>query len=115
MNLHAETVNDVCVIRVGEERLDAAVAVRFKEAVRTLTLGHRGRIVLDLGAVTFLDSSGLGALVAIMKSLLPDVQLDLAAPQPNVAKVLALTRMDTVFAIYADLSAALAHGQRNAG
>lgn len=115
MNLHAEIVNNVCVIRVCEDRLDAAVAVRFKDAMRELTLGVQGRVILDLGEVTFLDSSGLGALVAVMKSLLPDTRMDLAAPQANVSKVLGLTRMNAVFAIYPDTSAALACGQLDAG
>jgi anti-sigma B factor antagonist len=63
-------------------------------------------VVLDLGQVTFVDSSGLGAIVAVMKSMGDGRRLDLASLTPDVAKVFRLTRMDTVFLIHADLDRA---------
>lgn len=109
MRIAATEVAGVCLIRVDEPRIDAAVALRFKEAVRAAAGEGPGRVVLDLGAVTFLDSSGLGALVGTMKLLGPGRSLELAALQPNVARVLRLTRMDTVFTIHADAAAATGH------
>ena len=74
-----------------------------------MAAGHVGaarRVVLDLSRVTFVDSSGLGAIVAAMKMLAPDRRLDLAGLQTNVERVFRLTRMDTVFVIHADAGAA---------
>lgn len=100
MNLVCETVGDALVIRVGDERIDAAVAIRFKDRMRELTAGCGTRVVLDLGNVVFVDSSGLGAIVSVMKFLAPASKLELAALTPNVGKVFHLTRMDSVFAIH---------------
>ena len=50
--------------------------------------------------VAFLDSSGLGAVVAAMKALGPDRPLELAGLTPTVQKVFRLTRMDSVFKIH---------------
>jgi anti-sigma B factor antagonist len=88
------------VVRCLHERIDAANATEFRAAMRDVAEGSRGPVILDLAAVDFIDSSGLGAIVAVMKDLSPDRRLELAAPSQNVARVLALTRMDMVFTIH---------------
>ncbi|MBD3787496.1 MAG: STAS domain-containing protein [Sphingomonadales bacterium] len=115
MNLFAEALNGALVVRVDEERIDAAIAMRFKDRMREVTAQPSTRVVLDMSQVDFLDSSGLGAVVAVMKSLAPTRRLELSGLTPNVAKVFQLTRMDTVFRIHTDVEAALQEGLRNAG
>lgn len=88
------------VIGVEESRIDAAVAIEFKEAVRRAAAGSDEAVILDLSQVTFLDSSGLGAVVAVMKLLAPQRALELAGLTPSVARVFRLTRMDSVFTIH---------------
>ena len=114
MNLFSEASNGALIVRVDEPRLDAAVAIRFKEQMRDVTLQPAPRVILDMSRIEFLDSSGLGAVVAVMKSLAPDRQLELCGLTGNVDKVFRLTRMDTVFRIYPDLDAALNEGRRYA-
>ncbi|MGY6410941.1 MAG: STAS domain-containing protein [Alkalilacustris sp.] len=113
MELTAQAQGDALVVRVEEARIDAAVAIAFKEAMREVTSGPQPRVVLDLGRVTFLDSSGLGAVVSVMKHLGAGRRLELAALTPNVAKVFRLTRMDGVFTIHGAVPDAAS--QRHAG
>jgi len=103
-SLHGETL----VITPEFERIDASVAIRFKDEMRKLTDGARGRVVLDLEPIAFVDSSGLGAVVAVMKQLGGTKRLELANLQPTVAKVFRLTRMDSVFTIHTSIASALA-------
>lgn len=103
MDLGLVRSGDVPVIRVGEERIDSATAIQFKEGLRALADradARAGRLILDMGSVGFVDSSGLGAIVAAMKLLAPGLRLELAALTPNVARVFRLTRMDSVFVIH---------------
>lgn len=100
MELTIEPTPSATIIHVNAQRIDAPVALRFKEDMRALTLRNDGRFILDLQQVEFIDSSGLGAVVASMKQLRPGQSLELAALQPIVEKVFRLTRMDTVFAIH---------------
>lgn len=103
MNLVTEMHGDVLVVRVMDDRIDAACAIRFKDAMRE-TVRQPARIVLlDLSRVAFLDSSGLGAVVSVMKLMIPPRRLELAALTPTVAKVFRLTRMDGVFTIHPTL------------
>lgn len=101
MNLISESGADGLILRVNEDRIDAAVAIHFKDRLRELTAGGEGPVILDLSQVTFVDSSGLGAIVGAMKLLAPSRPLELAAMTPNVARVFRLTRMDSVFRIHA--------------
>jgi anti-sigma B factor antagonist len=98
MKLQAEPDGCDLIIRVQGDRIDAAGAVPFKDQILQLADGGTGRVVLDLSAVDFLDSSGLGALVAIRR-MLGGRALDLMSPTPPVVRVLRLTRMDMVFGI----------------
>ncbi|MFE3836821.1 STAS domain-containing protein [Pseudogemmobacter sonorensis] len=116
MPLNAAMQGNVLVIQARMERIDAAGAIQFKEMMRDLTARASDRVVLDLSQVGFLDSSGLGAVVSVMKMLSPARRLELAGLTPPVEKVFRLTRMDTVFTIHPVLDAALASGGlRNAG
>ena len=107
MQVTASQIGTTLVVVVEERRIDAAVAVRFKDRMLELTQHPAKRIVLDLAKVEFLDSSGLGAVVGSMKQLGRDRKLDLAGLTPTVDKVFRITRMDRVFQIYNDVEAAL--------
>ncbi len=107
MELHAEKRNGVTVIDVDAARIDAASAIRFKDMMREITDGTSGRIVLDLAKVDFIDSSGLGAIVAALKQLEDGQSLELASLSPTVAKVFQLTRLDSVFKLHQRLDDAL--------
>lgn len=108
MDLKFEDIGAMRIVTVAERRIDAAVAIQFKDEMRVITDDGPVRVVLDMAAVDFLDSSGLGAVVAAMKQVGPGRSLELAGLTPTVAKVFHLTRMDTVFAIHPDISAATA-------
>lgn len=108
MHLSTRTEKDATIITVEASRIDAAVAIRFKDLMRDMAEGRKGRIILDLSQVDFIDSSGLGAIVASMKQLDQGQKLELASLNNNVDKVFRLTRMDTVFPIHANAGSAVA-------
>jgi len=107
MQMTCSEVDNTLVVTVKDQRIDAAVAVRFKDNMMELTSHPAERVILDMHHVEFLDSSGLGAVVGSMKQLGRGRQLDLAALTPSVEKVFRITRMDRVFSIFADVDAAL--------
>jgi anti-sigma B factor antagonist len=107
MELSSEQYPDVLLITVQSKRIDASGAIQFKDRMRELTGQTSGRVILDLQHVGFVDSSGLGAIVAAMKQLDPGQMLELAALSPTVEKVFRLTRMDGVFTIHARSSDAI--------
>lgn len=80
----------------------------FKRTVtRLLEEGHV-HLLVDLAGVSFLDSSGLGALVrALTNSQKEGGQTKLLHAGPQVLKLLEMTKLDSVFEIHDDLEAAV--------
>lgn len=109
MELTAEDRGGALLISVMEDRIDAVVAIQFRDRMREETATAHRRVVLDLSRVAFVDSSGLGAIVGAMKQLGKERRMDLAGLTINVAKVFRLTRMDTVFTIFDTAMAAMDH------
>lgn len=84
-------------IRVMEPRIDAAIATMFKDQLRDIVAPCGKPVCLDMGAVNFMDSSGLGAMISVRKCLPDNLAIVLKALTPNVERVFRLTRMDSVF------------------
>jgi anti-sigma B factor antagonist len=108
MVLEDQVEGDYLIVNLRDKRLDAVIAVSFREAMfERIEQGQR-KIVLDLSNVGFLDSSGLGAVVAVLKDLGQKGSLCLCGVTPAVMAVLRLTRMDRVFKMFPSRAAALA-------
>ncbi|WP_312529889.1 STAS domain-containing protein [Paracoccus sp. (in: a-proteobacteria)] len=99
MQLTITSFEDKHIIKIGEARLDAVVATAFKDRIREALTEIGPNIVLDLEQVNFMDSSGLGAVIAVLKSLPEGYQLELCNLSPNVERVFRLTHMDSIFKI----------------
>jgi anti-sigma B factor antagonist len=99
---------DCLVVSLKEKRLDAVIAASFREAlVERIDQGQRN-IVLDMSQVSFMDSSGLGAVVFILKHLGHRGRLHICGVTPGVMAVLKLTRMDRVLKTFETRQAAIA-------
>ena len=73
------------------------VTRQLTEAITGLVDGGTSKVVVDLGETTFLDSSGLGALIAGLKRCRQaGGDLRLARPTEQVTTVLSLTNLDRV-------------------
>ncbi len=89
--------DDVTVVK-GAGRLNMVAAPELRAAVRREIDAGRARIVVDLSEVTFMDSSGLGALVGCLKTARQaGGDLRIAAPNEQVMMILRLSNLDRVF------------------
>ena len=105
----SESIGSWTRIRLPE-RVDVSNARAFVDLVRLeLGSGHRW-IVVDFAHTQAIDSTALGALIQVHKSLLSnDGVLRLAAVGDGVRRVLAITRVDRVFSIFDSAEAAIEH------
>ena len=91
-----------------EGDLDLASAPRLKwMLVDALGEGHT-RLVLDLSLAPFMDSTALGVLVAVNRSLDSAGALVIVCPRPALLRIFELSGMDAAFPILATLEQALA-------
>jgi anti-sigma B factor antagonist len=78
---------------VGE--LDAFTVSHFREAMAELAA--RGRLVIDLSGIPFLDSAGLGALIgAIRRTRELGGSVGVACNRPTLARLLRTTGFDRI-------------------
>jgi anti-sigma B factor antagonist len=97
MRITSATVAGVTLLAVFGE-VDLATADQLYEAgMKALADGAPVRI--DLAGVTFMDSTGLAALVRIRNQAEDPGHLIVQNPRPNVARVFAVTALDKVFQI----------------
>jgi anti-sigma B factor antagonist len=109
MEIVTSTVGAAVVLQV-EGRLNMVAAPRLRAAVDEAVAGGSPRLVVDLTATTFVDSSGLGALVAGLKTARQaGGDLRIVGAGDQVATVLTLTNLDRVLRPHARLEDAL-HG-----
>lgn len=79
--------------------LDHSTVTRLHEAVAGLGLARGDRLVLELSALTFCDSSGLaGFLAAHEAASAAGAGLTLANPPRILTRMLRFTGLDSVFA-----------------
>lgn len=92
-----ETREDGIGVVTPEGRLNMVSARRLKEILSELVDNGTSKIVVDLGETTFLDSSGLGALIGGLKSARQaGGDLRIARVSPSVMTVFELTNLDRV-------------------
>lgn len=102
------TAGDAVVITPNGE-LDVATAPGFRTELLRLLEDGPSRLVLALGELSFIDSSGLSAILAAQQhGQQAGVPLVLAAPRPNVVKVFEITSLDGVLTIYDTVDEAVA-------
>ena len=94
------------VVRL-DGRLNMVAAPRLKGAIEDLVDQGVTHVVVDLTAVTFMDSSGLGALIAALKKTRQaQGDLRIAGVNEQVATVLRLTNLDRVLRPFESVEAA---------
>lgn len=84
----------------GLKELGAAESNRFREEARAAMGKDQRNLEIDLSQTTFVDSCGLGALIALHKTACSrNGVVRLMNPKPSVSQILQLTRMHRIFEI----------------
>jgi anti-sigma B factor antagonist len=96
------------------DEVDVSNAGQLRSALLAAAAGHP-TIVIDLSATQFCDSSGLSALVgALRRAMAEGGEVRLVACTPGVLRILGITGVGSLFALYASLEEALAPGPASA-
>lgn len=100
MEIPVENLNGVAVATVPVDELDASNSSEFKRDIAPV-LQSQNKLVLDLGQLRFVDSSGLGAMLSCLRQLsAKGGDLKLCAMSKQVRGLFELVRMHRIFDIY---------------
>jgi|1186.fasta_scaffold87268_2 anti-anti-sigma factor len=93
--------------------LDVGTVDRFRTAVREAIQGRATAVVADLTRLTFMDSSGLAAMLVALRDLSrAGSRLLVACANPTVLRIFHVTRTDATFEICPTVEQALERARR---
>lgn len=105
LTLATREVGGATVLAVGGE-IDVYTAPKLRDAITDLVTAGVYEIVVDMSAVEFLDSTGLGVLVGGLKKVRGhDGSLQLVCHQERLLKIFRITGLAKVFTIHPTVDA----------
>jgi anti-sigma B factor antagonist len=107
MRIRWQDYNEVTVVELQGE-VDGDLAEPLRNAITEIAGNQRAGIVLDMSAVSFLDSQGLELLLWVGDYCRQNkIQLRLAGLDENCDKILEITRLQDEFDCHAELAEAV--------
>ncbi len=91
------------------KHLDSSVSMEFRNKIKEFIAQGYTKIAIDLNAVDFIDSSGLGALVLGHKEMRKKGSLVVVSAKETIINMLKLVRLDQVLNIFEDEDEAIQH------
>lgn len=113
MRLAHQLHDGVQIVRLLERRLDASLADDFIYAVSDLIARGPHLVLIDLSRVDFIDSRGLGVILATYKSVAADGELVICGARETILSLLRLARIDKYIGVYATEQEAVAALRRS--
>jgi anti-sigma B factor antagonist len=112
LSIHVHVVDDVQVYELSGS-LDIATSPSVRAALVAASERGSHRLIVDLTLVDFLDSTGLGALIGAQRRAKEfDGEVRLVAKEGQILRLLRITGLLRVFAVYPTLEEAVKDGQR---
>lgn len=108
MNITTDRINDIVVVRVGEGRLMYPLLSEFSSEVTGRIAQGERKLVIDLSAVTYIDSASIGCLMDLYRQMTAaGGALRLAGVQKRVETMLSMTGAHNFLEIHADQASAI--------
>ncbi len=108
MRIETRTVSDVTILDIHGKITIGEGSAEIRNRVRDLLQAGRKNILLNLGDVSYVDSSGIGELVSSFTTVTNQGgQLKLLSLTKKLRELLAITKLLTVFDTYDDESKAV--------
>jgi|SRR5208283_4458050 len=109
MQIKEKMENDIAVITLKGDLLGEPDTTTFREKIHSLVNDEVKRIVIDLGGVNYMNSSGLGTLISALTTMRgAGGDLRLARVEGKVQNLFVMTQLVKVFDTYETLDRALA-------
>ncbi|MFT4286771.1 anti-sigma factor antagonist [Nocardioides sp.] len=110
LTLAIREVGRTTIVSVGGE-IDVYTAPKLRDKITELVAAGAYDLIVDLEAVEFLDSTGLGVLVGGLKKVRAhDGSLQLVCTQDRLLKIFRITGLSKVFTIHESAESAIAAG-----
>lgn len=106
LEIKVDSDAEKCVVTL-EGEIDVYTAPRLKDSLVDVIEGGCSFVIIDMGNVAFIDSSGLGVLVgALRRAKEHSGAVRLVCTRDNILKIFRITGLDKVFPIFSNVKEA---------
>jgi len=108
MNLQIESINEIKIVRVKEEKLVFPILSSFFAKVSALIEAGDTKLVIDLSDVSYIDSASIGCLMDIYRMMVDRSGIvKLVGLQERVETMVSLTGLHNLVEIFREEKSAL--------
>jgi anti-sigma B factor antagonist len=106
--INIERKDKIDIITFTVDKINALITDDLRNEIGKVFENGNSKVVLDLKGVQYIDSSGFGCLLSIMRTARNNYGVvKFANPEPSVMHVLKTLNLHTVFDIYDDIDVCL--------
>jgi anti-sigma B factor antagonist len=100
VHIQKQQVGDICILGWENSHLDSSNTNDFKTQAGSC-IGTSKKVILDLTGVTFIDSTGLGALLSILRTMRErNGDFRVCCPAKAILLLFELVRIDKILDIH---------------
>jgi anti-sigma B factor antagonist len=109
MMINVEKKEKIDIITFSVSNINALITEEIKEGIMKVIDNPNCKVLLDLSGVNYIDSSGFGCFLSLMKAARSNYGvLKFSNPEPKIMELFMTLHLHTVFQIYDNKEACLA-------
>jgi len=106
--INIEKKGKIEIISFNVNKINALITDDIRDSINKVFDNSNSKVIIDLNGVEYIDSSGFGCFLSIMRAARNNYGiLKFANPEPGVMKLFRALHLHTVFQIYDDLDTCL--------
>jgi len=106
--LYIEKRDKIDIISFSVNKINALIADDIKDRINIISENLNSRVIIDLKGVEYIDSSGFGCFLSLMKTSRSNYGvLKFVNPEPGVMELFNTLNLHTIFQIYTDMDTCL--------
>jgi anti-anti-sigma factor len=106
--INIEKKDKIDIISFSVNKINALIIDEIREGILKVFDNSNSKVIIDLKGVEYIDSSGFGCFLSILKTARNNYGiLKFANPEPSVSKLFETLHLQTVFQIYSDIETCL--------
>jgi len=108
-----EKRDKIDIISFTINKINALISEEIREKITRVTENSNARIIVDLKGIEYIDSSGFGCLLSVMKAARNNYGImKFANPEPRVLDLIKTLHLHTVFQVFDDLESCISSFNR---
>ena len=108
MNIEIKEINNCQVMKLNGNIIGGPDATEFNNSIKQLITENKKQLIVDLGNISYVNSTGLGIIFRGYKTLMDAKgEFKMASLNQKMKSLLSITKLDTIFDVYDSVEEAI--------